>query len=140
MEYSDMLSGPQASAPFHNGEALDIYKQGTSGHYQGSDDDAILMSRLFYLALWVCGQISLYLAEQSNGNFRMVKIQLEEATALPFSGRYYNFELHTHAPIKYLLFHLGPAAFVGNNHTNLTLTACNVGLGYGSPRMLRVWH
>jgi len=34
-----------------------------------------------------------------------------------------NFELHTHAPIKDLLYHLGPVAFVGDNRANLTINA-----------------
>ena len=53
---------------------------------------------------------------------------VEEAMAPPFSRRYRNFELHTHAPIKHLLYHLGPAAFLGDNHANLTLTTVNAGL------------
>jgi hypothetical protein len=52
----------------------------------------------------------------------------EDATIPLFSGRYRNFELHTHAPIKDLLYHLGPVAFVGDNRANLTLTAINAGL------------
>jgi hypothetical protein len=47
--------------------------------------------------------------------------------APPFSGRYRNFELHTHAPVKHL-YHLGLAAFVGDNRANLTLTAINASL------------
>jgi hypothetical protein len=53
---------------------------------------------------------------------------VEEAIAPPFSGRYRNFDLHTHAPIGHLLYHLGPTAFVGENHGNLTLTNANAAL------------
>jgi hypothetical protein len=40
----------------------DIYKQGTSSHYQGSVDDAILVSRLLYLALRVYLPLTISLA------------------------------------------------------------------------------
>ena len=50
--------------------------------------------------------------------------ELEEAVAPPFSGRYRNFELHTHAPVN----HLGLADFVGDNRANLTLTTIKAGL------------
>ena len=53
--------------------------------------------------------------------------ELEEV-ALPFLGRYRNFDLHTQAPIKHLLYHLGPVAFVGDNQSNLTLTDISHGL------------
>ena len=48
--------------------------------------------------------------------------------APPFSCQYCNSELHTHAPIKHLLYHLGPTAFVGDSHANQALTATNAGL------------
>jgi len=54
--------------------------------------------------------------------------ELEEAMAPPFSCQYRNFELHTHAPIKHLLYHLGPTAFVGDNRTNQALTTTNADL------------
>jgi hypothetical protein len=49
--------------------------------------------------------------------------ELDEAIAPPFAGRYRSFDLHTHGPIKHLLYHLGPVAFAGDNCTNLTLNA-----------------
>jgi hypothetical protein len=44
----------------------------------------------------------------------------------PFSGQYRNFKFY--APIKHLLYHRGPAAFISDNCANLSLTASNADL------------
>lgn len=50
----------------------------------------------------------------------------EDDTAPLFSGRYRDADLHTHAPINTLVYHLGSNAFLdGVNSSRLELTALN---------------
>ena len=49
----------------------------------------------------------------------------EESLAPLFSGRYHNHDLHTHAPINQLVYHLGHKALVGDNRAHLTFTAAH---------------
>jgi len=49
----------------------------------------------------------------------------EENSAPLFSGRHRKHDLHTHAPINQLVYHLGPKALVGDNRAHLTLTAAH---------------
>jgi len=107
--------------PFLHRRSPRHLKQGTSSRY-GSVDDVTTTYGLSYLALQVCLPLTISLDDGDTD------YEMEEATAPPISGRYRNFELHTHVPIKHLLYHLGPAAFVGDNRANLTLTAIKAGL------------
>ena len=47
----------------------------------------------------------------------------EEGSAPLFSGRHRNHDLHTHAPINQLVYHLGHKALLGDNRAHLALTA-----------------
>ena len=49
----------------------------------------------------------------------------EERSAPLFSGRHRNHDLHTHAPINQLVYHLGQKALFGDNRAHLTLTAAH---------------
>jgi len=42
-----------------------------------------------------------------------------------FSGWHRNHDLHAHAPINQLVYHLGHNALIGNNRTHLALTAAH---------------
>ena len=50
--------------------------------------------------------------------YRLVLIQMmiDDKSAAPlFSGQYHGHDLHTHAPINHLVYHLGLCAFQENN-------------------------
>jgi hypothetical protein len=98
---------------FYIREVLDIYKLGTSSRY-GSVDDTCTASGLSYLALRVYLPLMVSLV-------RMWTVCLR--VSYPNSDSYFRT-----TAIKHLLYHLGPAAFVGDNCANLTLTAINAGL------------
>jgi hypothetical protein len=49
----------------------------------------------------------------------------EESSAPLFSGWHRDHDLHTHAPINQLVYHLGHKALVGDNRAHLTLTAAH---------------
>jgi len=49
----------------------------------------------------------------------------EESLAPLFLGWHCNHDLHTHAPINQLIYHLGHKALVGDNCAHLTLTAAH---------------
>jgi hypothetical protein len=52
-------------------------------------------------------------------------VDMEESSAPTFSGRYCGHDLHTHAPINHLVYHLGPGQLRGENRSHMMLSpAC----------------
>lgn len=49
----------------------------------------------------------------------------EDRSAPLFSGPHRNHDLHTHAPINQLVYHLGQKALFGDNRAHLALTAAH---------------
>ena len=47
----------------------------------------------------------------------------EESSAPLFLGQHCNHDLHMHAPVNQLVYHLGQKALFGDNRAHLTLTA-----------------
>ena len=124
---------------FYVGEVLDIYKQAAGSRY-GSVDEAISASSVSYLGLRVYLPLQMQLVSNAPsslpyhrpllltgptdrpGKILMMRCHPMKARHLCFQAGIAIMTCTPHAPINQLMYHLGPRALIGDNHTHLTLT------------------